>query len=203
MRFMRWAFAALVTATALLALALPGTVSAKEAKYVGVKSCGKCHKKEKQGEQLRLWQESKHSEAFEVLGTPKAKEAAATVGVSGNPQKLEECLVCHTTGFGEPKKRFRRRFKMEDGVQCEACHGAGSEYKKKKVMKKIWEESGPDNSNPSPTAEKTGMLFGNEETCKRCHTQELTLNGKTYKNPSYKDFNYEERLKDIAHPVPK
>jgi len=195
-----FSFALVVAAFAMLA-ALPAAQAA-DPQYIGVDACGKCHKKDKQGEQLKLWQESEHAKAYKDLGTAEAKKRAEKVGVSGDPQKAEACLVCHTTGYGQPASAFQNKFDMKDGVQCESCHGAGSEYKKKKIMKAIFEESGRDNKGDSPTAKKTGLVFPDENTCKQCHVPETTFNGKTYKNPSYKDFDYKERLDKIKHPVP-
>ncbi len=54
----------------------------------------------------------------------------------------------------------------------------------------------------SPTAHETGLHFPNEDTCKQCHVPEITRDGKTYKNPSYEDFDFKERAKEIEHPVP-
>lgn len=178
-------------------------VEAKSFKYIGVKKCSKCHKKKKQGEQFKIWQKSKHSKAFETLASDKAKKKAAELGVSGSPQKAEACLVCHTTGYGQPASMFGKRFKVSDGVQCETCHGAGSGYKKKKIMKKIYKEHGPDKKGDSPTAKETGLLVPDENTCKGCHVKEITRNGKTFKNPSYKDFDFAKKAKKIEHPVPK
>src|SRR6185503_10771867 len=42
------------------------------ANYVGVKTCGICHKKDESGNQLAAWQASPHAKAFELLGTPAA-----------------------------------------------------------------------------------------------------------------------------------
>ena len=195
---------------AVLAVLLAGAFSAmvapdaqaKGMEYVGVKECGKCHKKDKEGKQLSIWEESKHAKAFENLGTPKAKERAQKVGVTTNPQESEACLICHTTGYGEPKSDFSKRFSMEDGVQCEACHGPGGEYKARKTMKKISEERGPDGKGKSATAEKTGLKFPGEKDCKVCHAQERQHNGKTYKNPSYEPFNFKDRWEKIKHPIP-
>lgn len=177
-------------------------VQAKEAEYVGVKECAKCHKKEKEGEQFPIWEKTDHAKAYKTLGTPKAKEAAQKIGFSGDPQKSEACLVCHTTGHGLPDSRFEKKFAMEDGVQCEACHGPGSEYKSKKTMKAIAEERGPDGKGNSATAKKTGLVIPDEKTCKECHSPERTFNGKTYKNPSYKDFDFKKNYEKIKHPIP-
>lgn len=188
---------------ATMLLAFAAETPAAEAKYVGVKSCGKCHKKTKQGEQLAIWKKSKHAKAYQALGTPKAKERARKIGFNGDPQKSEACLICHTTGFGEPAARFGNKFKMKEGVQCEACHGPGSLYKKRKVMKKIRKERGPDKKSVSPTAKKTGLIFPDENTCKNCHVKQIERGGKIFKNPSYEPFDFKERFDKIKHPVPE
>jgi len=197
----RITFLTMLTVGLMFAMGSPAV--AKDPTFVGVEACGKCHKKEKQGEQLKIWEESKHSKAYEALGTPKAKERAAKVGVTGDPQKSEACLVCHTTGYGEPAARFDKKFDMKNGVQCESCHGAGSEYKKKKTMQAIYKELGPDNKGDSPTAKETGFVVANSETCKTCHTEERTFKGKTFKNPSFEPFDFDKRYDKIKHPVPK
>lgn len=199
MKFVVAAFSILFMAA--LMLSAPPQGQAKEPEFVGAKACGKCHKKDKEGRQLGIWEESKHAEAYKTLGTPKAKEAAQKVGVSGDPQKSESCLVCHTTGFGADD-RHDRKFDMKDGVQCESCHGAGGEYKSKKTMQKISEERGPDGKGKSATAEKTGLIIPDENSCKTCHSPERTFNGKTYKNPSYKEFDFKKYFDKIKHPVP-
>ena len=186
----------------LLAFALPLSLEAKEFRYVGVKKCSTCHKKEKQGRQLGIWKKSGHSKAFRTLASAKAKERAAKLGVSGNPQQAGACLVCHVAGYGLAKSRFGKKFKVKDGVQCEACHGPGQKYRKKKVMKKIYKERGLDRKGDSPTAKKTGLIFPGENTCKGCHTREITRDGKTFTNPSYKPFDFAKMKKKFAHPVP-
>ena len=182
--------------------ALPAT--AKDAEFAGINGCTKsCHKKDDDGDQKSLWQKSDHAKAFKTLGTPKAKEAAVKVGFSGNPQEAADCLLCHTTGYGEPASRFDKKFDMKDGVQCEACHGAGENYRKKKTMKAIYDERGPDRKGKSKTAMETGLITPTEKECKICHAPERTFNGKTYKNPSYKDFDFDKKFEKIKHPVPK
>ena len=192
-----------VVVAAAFLVGLASQAKAKEARYVGAESCSRCHKKDKDGSQYKIWQGTKHAKAYETLGTAKAKEAAKKVGVTSDPQKSEACLVCHTTGYGQPESAFEHKFEVKDGVQCEACHGAGSLYKSRKTMKKIREELGPNKKGKSATAEKTGFVLPNEKTCQVCHSQEVKHNGKTYKNPSHKDFNFKERWEEIKHPIPK
>jgi hypothetical protein len=92
---------------------------------------------------------------------------------------------------------------MEMGVQCEACHGPGGEYSKKKIMLQITRERGVDGNNPSETAKKVGLNFPDENTCKQCHAPEIVVNGKTFKNPSYKEFEFEKKFDEIRHRVPE
>jgi hypothetical protein len=176
---------------------------AKEAQYTGAKSCSKCHKKDKEGEQFPIWEKSRHAETYKLLGEPKAKEAAQKVGVSGDPQKAEACLICHTTGYGAPESAFSKKFDIAEGVQCEACHGAGSEYDTKKIMEAIGKERGPDRKGVSATAKKVGLVIPDENSCKTCHAAERTHNGKTYKNPTNKAFDYKKMFDEIKHPVPE
>lgn len=178
---------------------LPATAAPE---YTGSKSCGKCHRKDRDGEQYPIWQKSGHAKAFEVLKSDEAKQMAGKMGVSGDPQKAEACLACHTTGFGAPEDQMGRRFDMADGVQCEACHGPGSEYDSNRTMKKIREEL--SGGSDCPTCEETGFMVASEETCKTCHSESITVGGKTYKNPTWKgSFNYDEMWGKIKHPIPQ
>lgn len=161
---------------------------AKKGKHVGVANCGKCHKSKSKGDQLGKWKESKHAQAYAVLATDEAKKVAKEAGVEGDPQKADACLQCHVTAHGveagmiEPIPEGKKGYSIEDGVGCESCHGAGSLYKSRKIMK------------DKKAAEAVGLDIPSEETCKQCHNE---------KSPTYKEFNYEEMLEKIAHPNPK
>jgi hypothetical protein len=172
----------------------------KPIKYVGVKKCKTCHKKAKDGNAYKIWSGTKHAKAFELLGSAKAKKKAKELGISKDPQKALECLICHVAGAQLPKSQFAKSFKATDGVQCENCHGPGSKYRKKKIMKKIRAER---LKGKFATAKKVGLIHANEKTCtSQCHQPERVVDGVTYINPSFKPFNYKERLKKIAHPMP-
>ena len=153
---------------------VPNIVNA-QAKYVGTKVCGMCHKTEKQGQQLKIWTESKHSKAFTVLSSDKGKEIAK----GKDATKMAECLKCHVGDKALQESAFK-----EDGVQCETCHGAGSEYKAMSVMKNKEESI------------KKGLteLKDVEKFCKTCH------NSEGHQKP---EFKYSEIVKKIAHAVPK
>ncbi|MCP5064802.1 MAG: cytochrome C554 [Ignavibacteriae bacterium] len=156
-------------------------------KFVGVKSCGTCHKKAKIGKQLKIWKESSHANAYKTLQTDEANKIALDKGFKTKAVDTPECLKCHTTGFGIDKAMFKKKFKIEDGVQCESCHGAGSKYKKKKIMK------------DQVKAVAKGLTEYKDEAsiekqCRTCHNKE--------ESPTFKEFNFKKRWKEIAHPIP-
>ena len=107
-------------------------------KYIGVKRCMMCHKGEKKGKIYEIWKESKHSTAYTTLLTEQSKEVAKKAGVEGPPEKAEQCLKCHVTGFGVDQGAFMKSFNSEDGVTCEECHGPGSVYQKITIMRDNW-----------------------------------------------------------------
>lgn len=152
--------------------------------YVGSSSCGMCHKTEKQGSQLSLWQNSKHAQAYLALQTEKADQIAKEKGFTTKAVETPECLKCHASGYNVDAKFIGEKFKIEEGVQCETCHGAGADYKSKKVMENRAE------------AIANGMTVHDnlEDFCIGCHNAE---------SPTYVEFNFEESWEKIKHTVPK
>ena len=140
-----------------------------------------CHKAEKKGNQFAAWEKMDHSKAYEVLASDEAKKVAAERGIA-DPQKSDECLRCHVTGHGEPADRFADSFKIEDGIQCETCHGPGSGYKKKETME----------SREASVA--GGLVIPTKETCVKCHNTD---------SPNYKPFCFAHFLAKVYHPNPE
>lgn len=169
-----------VIVTSCVVLAAQG-VSGEVPSYIGAETCAKtCHKTEKQGLQLSIWQESAHSKAFETLGTPEAREIASTKGIA-DPQKADECLRCHVTAHGVSDDLKGKKFSHEEGVGCEVCHGPGSIYKERKIMK------------DREASVAAGLLLPDEKTCLQCHNDQ---------SPTYKPFKYDERIEAITHKKP-
>lgn len=116
----------------LLPLALLGRPAlAAEGVHEGVVSCGgsTCHgrlaptgKTVRQNE-LITWQDTSsavgaHAQAWQVLTRPRAQAMTQLLGL-GRAQDAKECLGCHA----EPAAARGERFRLSDGVGCEACHG--------------------------------------------------------------------------------
>lgn len=153
-----------------------------EAQYIGVAQCVICHRTEAQGEQERIWRESAHAGAYETLKSEQSVEIAQEMGIEEAPHEASECLVCHATGWDLPAERLGNRFNIEDGVQCETCHGAGSEYR-------------AIHARDLEAGKERGLLVGrgDADACIACHNED---------SPTYKGFEFESDLEKIAHPIP-
>ncbi|HOJ59757.1 MAG TPA: multiheme c-type cytochrome [bacterium] len=144
-------------------------------KYAGAMACAPCHQSETKGFVYSQWRLSPHAEAYAVLGTPRGFEIAREKGIESHPQESPECLRCHTTGYGEAPGYFLESFDPALGVQCESCHGPGSEYMAEAVML-------------DPVAsQQAGLWKVTRETCLRCHDP---------------NFDYENKVKLIDHSRP-
>ena len=150
--------------------------------YVGVKNCKMCHNKAETGKQYDIWAASKHAKAYESLASPEAKAKAKELGIE-DPQKDAKCLNCHVTSVAALNDTTSK-VTAGEGISCEACHGAGGDYKSKKVMEGI--------TAGTVDPASVGLIKPTEETCKGCHKPEG--------NPFYKEFKFEEYAKKIAHP---
>jgi len=152
--------------------------------FIGAEACGMCHKTEKQGKQYDIWKGSKHAKAYEVLLTEEANKIAKDLGFETTAAKTPKCLKCHTAGSDVDATLLGKKFKMEDGVQCESCHGAGSDYKDMRVMKNREE------------AVKNGLVVHSdlEKFCVTCHNPE---------SPTYIAIDIQENWNKIKHPTPK
>jgi hypothetical protein len=172
-----------VIITGLLVIFLLSILSfaqTKEFKYVGSTKCKTCHNTAKNGEQFKVWQGSKHAKAFESLKSEGAKKKAQVMGVS-DPLTSEKCLTCHATASG--KKNVDAGYSHEEGVSCEACHGAGSEYKQMNTMK------------DRALATAAGMWLPDEKTCQNCHKKDTAGHDNKF-------TTYEKEYAKIKHPIP-
>jgi YVTN family beta-propeller protein len=150
--------AGVLTTGMLILLAAPGPARAQAKKrpiYVGARACALCHEGHESGNQYSHWLLSKHAKAWAALALPEAKEMARLSGVTDVPEQSPICLGCHATGAdAEPWERSAG-FRLEDGVQCEKCHGPGSEYIK--VM-----------GDPEAT-KRAGLKRFTKRDCEVCH----------------------------------
>lgn len=98
------------------------------ATFLGAGGCRPCHVPE-----FETWKASAH--------------AGATASIQGADGYGPECLKCHATDASE----------VWPGVQCEACHGAGSAYASIATMM------------DKPKAFAAGLLVQDQKLCDGCH----------------------------------
>lgn len=153
--------------------------------FGGVVTCKPCHLTPKSGAQFKIWAASPHAKAYKVLGSSEANNLAKKYGVE-DPQSSGKCLKCHVTAYGVDATLKGPKLELEEGVSCEACHGPGSIYKKRKIMLDIYQGK--------VDGAKYGLIKPKQEVCVKCHNPE---------SPTFKGFKFDEMLAKIAHPIPK
>ncbi len=114
-----------------------------EPKYMGSNSCGtsNCHgnsaaqaKINILGNEFTRWvQNDAHSRAFKTLTEDAGQRIAFHLGIK-NPEASPRCLICHAT---ETNNATGPRFRIEDGIQCETCHGPAEKYLKNHANKNL------------------------------------------------------------------
>lgn len=158
-------------------------------RYVGATKCKMCHNRKDQANQFEIWSNSAHAKAYASLGTDSAKTLAAKAGLQGDPQKAPQCLECHVTGYGKDTSHYAESYALEEGVQCEACHGAGSNYKATSIM------SAPkytaDRAAQHKLALEAGLQVPDEKTCRTCHNE---------RSPAFSGFVFKDYYDRIKHP---
>ncbi len=100
--------------------------------YVGMANCIKCHTSE-----FEQWKASPHARAWATL-------------VEQHKEATPACVSCHVTGYREPGGFRTADDEARYGnVQCEACHGMGTEHRH-------WTDTGNTVT---------------EAVCRKCHTE--------------------------------
>jgi hypothetical protein len=167
----------MIKVLAILVL-VPFLLSAQH-KFVGYKMCAPCHKGDKKGKQFEIWQGSKHAEAYKSLTSAAANDIAKKKGLTKAAAESPECLECH--GISSDANL------VKDGVQCENCHAAGSDYKNMAIMK---DKAKAIAAGLNDLKDEAAI----EKMCKTCHNA---------KSPTAKEFKFKEMYAKIQHPTPK
>ena len=169
-------------AAVVIAILAAGT-SVSQNKYTGVKTCAPCHKAGKGGTAYAVWEKSAHAGAYKTLLGDEAKKIAKEKGLKTAPAESEACLKCHVTGGGTAKN-VEASFKKEEGVTCEACHGAASGYKMLHAKGDIAKSTA------------AGLIEGDKsgKECQACHNAE---------SPTFKGFKATEMWAKMEHKLPE
>jgi hypothetical protein len=93
-----------------------------------------------------------------MLGMENAARVAANFEHRpADPQRSATCLKCHGTAADVLPEFVAEQLHIEDGVQCERCHGPGEKYAIEQVMK------------DKKLAMSLGLQMPTEQFCLACH----------------------------------
>jgi len=154
----KFGFGIFVLAAVVLLAGLPA--QAGDHAYVGAAKCKMCHKV-----QYTSWQGTTHAKATDVAKASKDRKFEAG------------CLKCHATNGDENLA----------GVQCEACHGPGADYKKMSVMK------------DQAKSVANGLNIPSQATCNGCHTGD----DHSHKVDFAKEINNKAAIHEFKNPPKK
>jgi hypothetical protein len=114
-----------------LVLLLAAPLTAQEGKFVGVASCASsgCHgstlplqaSRVLQNEYYTWLNSDRHARAYNVLFNDLSARIVRNMRLRKKAYQESLCLDCHSTNVAASK--IAGRIDIEDGVQCEACHG--------------------------------------------------------------------------------
>jgi hypothetical protein len=68
----------------------------------------------------------KHARAYKVLSSEQSLRIGRNLGLAKPPSEEKVCLDCHALNV--PSAQRGERFKFDDGVSCEACHGPAGRW---------------------------------------------------------------------------
>lgn len=171
-----------------------GAAAAAEHEYIGVEKCGTCHEKALYGDQVAKWRDSAHAKAYTSLASDKALEYAKAKGIKGSPQQAKECLECHVTAHGVAPALIKYDLEPSDGVQCESCHGAGADYRKREIMSDV------------DDAKTKGLVAQTEAVCTECHNDRSPAWDParfTLPNGTKAGFDFKQAVAKMEHATPK
>ena len=170
---------------------------AQDAEYVGNSKCKICHNKKDEGEQWSKWKAEDHSKAFELLSSDEAKAVGVEKGLEKPPAESPECLKCHVTAYDVKSAKAPDEIKMDDGIQCESCHGPASSH----TIEGKKHKSGDETADP-----KSKILKGDKTLCKTCHNdQSPTWKADRYtlEDGTTTGFDFKQAWAKIEHSRPE
>lgn len=147
--------------------------------FVGVSVCTECHALDRWGPPQSI-ESSKasactapyvpaHADAYQRLYQTEARSIARISGVAESPTESLICLDCHATGADDGPRWWKPSFRIDDGVQCEACHGPGSGHvEATRAASSLAEDP---STLPALPPRSLLILPGARERCDPCHVE--------------------------------
>jgi hypothetical protein len=133
-------------------------------RFLGPGACKGCHEKV-----FTAWADTRMASSFDVLRPGRAVEEKkiANLDPEADYTHDENCVPCHTTGFGLAGG-FRSLEETPEmaGVTCEACHGPGGSY-----AGVLMSKTSPNFATADVRA--AGLVYPPTATvCRKCHNED-------------------------------
>jgi hypothetical protein len=141
-------------------------------RFMGVGSCSSsnCHGSSvpragsniAQNEYIIWLKHDRHSKAFDALLSADGKIIAHHLGIE-SAEKSNDCLVCHSTKLPSANSAGEK-FRAEDGVSCESCHGSSEKW-----LQPHAESGATHERNISSGLTDLNSISAQASTCAHCH----------------------------------
>ena len=119
-----------------------GAAAQQPGRYEGVASCvnSGCHGSTEPLNSTRVLQNEyytwlnsdRHPQAYNILFNDRSARVARNMRLKGKAYQEKVCLDCHTTNV--PPALVSGKIDVEDGIQCEACHGPAGGWRAEHTM---------------------------------------------------------------------
>jgi len=154
----------IILSAALFASTSPAGEDGEFAYFVGKAACLQCHDGRAAGERhagpCSLEPIPAHDTTLALLDRDAAASIAALSGIGEPPRESRICLACHATAADEGPRWTTETFRLDDGVQCEHCHGPGSLHVPYRQH---------ENQADQRAAERARLRRGSRDDCAHCH----------------------------------
>ena len=148
--------------------------------FVGVGGCSaaNCHggdgTRGPVGSEYSIWiQDDKHAEAFSVLYNETSQRMARLLKLDKPAHQASLCLNCHAPQSDPPFSTVAAHGSLSallDGVSCEACHGAASDWLGPHVRRDWSRKSAAEKA--ALGFRETKNLWDRSKVCADCHVGE-------------------------------
>ena len=119
-----------------------------------------------QNEYVTFTRTDKHARAYKVLLNARSKRIANNLGLKMPAHEAKICLDCHAHNI--PPARRGERFKFEDGITCESCHGPAERWIKPHVDP-VGDPAAHHNANVENGLYPTSDAIARARLCLSCH----------------------------------
>lgn len=162
----------------------PRPAADRKATLIGTNSCTAqgCHgglsKKANSpiwGNEYSVWLESDpHAEAYSDLFQDRSVRMADSLKLPTPAHQSERCLTCHSAGL--PAAGAATAYSAADGVSCEACHGAASNWVDAHT-RDTWKKMTGDFQRDHHGLNQLKRLSSRAKKCAECHVGTGDRNG--------------------------